>query len=131
MTDKLPDMTYVLFKEDGLWVSHALEMDVVAQGNDPVHALHIVQELVEALIGEIDPNNRRHAPPEHWPPHLLKQHYKELKRQRDKLFEAVSNLALDVADTEGNITCTLCKAVWPPEMEEQHKPDCIAKRAQL
>ncbi|MEO9157025.1 MAG: hypothetical protein ABI591_15540 [Kofleriaceae bacterium] len=55
---------------EGLWVSHALEFDVIAQGNSPTEAIEAVREasvmmIVDDLSNELDPHDRR-APAEYF-----------------------------------------------------------------
>lgn len=57
----------VIYKEDGLWVAHSLEMDLIGVGNAPAAAVAELQGNVEAQLGFAKReglNPFRAAPPE-------------------------------------------------------------------
>ena len=56
----------------GQWTSHCLDLDIVSQGNDPAHALAMLEEAVTLcvlndLLDGLDPRQvRAQAPDESW-----------------------------------------------------------------
>lgn len=78
----------------GLWVSHCLDFDVVAQGESAQQAIEAVSEAVAMTVLDdvthgLDPNERR-APPEYWEQlaHVLKH------GQQVKLSEVTGKVTL-------------------------------------
>ncbi len=65
------ELRAVIYREDGVWLAHCLEMDIVAEGNSPQQACRDVIELCELQIrvaleeGDIQ-SVFRPAPPETW-----------------------------------------------------------------
>jgi len=61
----------IVYAEDGTWLAHCLEMDIVAEGSDPQRALNDLLELCDFQLRvaaeEADLESAfKPAPPEYW-----------------------------------------------------------------
>ena len=66
---------WILVKESedisGTWIAHCLDIDVVSQGNSPMHAYKMGVEAAQLamrwdLEDDLDPGKRKQAPKESW-----------------------------------------------------------------
>ena len=65
------NLSAIVYQEDGVWIAHCLELDIVAEGKDPDDAIEGLISLCDLQIkvaleeGDL-PSIFRPAPPEVW-----------------------------------------------------------------
>jgi len=79
------DLRVIVYREDGLWLAHCLELDIVAEGESPQKAVRDLTDLcllqIKTSIEESDLTSIfRPAPPEFW-----KLFFTSKKRKNTKL----------------------------------------------
>ncbi|MDO8136767.1 MAG: hypothetical protein Q6354_03920 [Candidatus Brocadiales bacterium] len=65
------DLRILIYREEGNWVAHCLELDIVGAGGTPEKAFNLMSELVEDHISfcfenKIEDKLFNPAPPEYW-----------------------------------------------------------------
>jgi hypothetical protein len=79
----------IIYPEEGVWLAHCLEMDIVAEGKTPEQALRDVIDLcnwqlqVAKTQGDIE-SAFRPAPPEYWKLFFLAQKKMPVKKSLKK-----------------------------------------------